>query len=264
MNGTEEADFSPEAEIADTLQPGPEARQRPASPAGQVLINYLEAVNAAGDEAESMYKEAVSALRERADDVIIEIARQESCCRTRDYSTRWGLIYAASELDHTASLPFFRSVVLTPIPPEESDNPHSFSTVGEETVLRTTAVDGVARLAADGNREAVEALFAFLSVPSFSVKRAAVQGLLAVRQGESLRGRIEERLCPEDRFLLDIRPLDVRRATQIEDPEADLSEEGRSAAKERPPDLPDRAPRTGRRGKDVGPSAEGGAAPKGE
>jgi HEAT repeat protein len=262
MNGTEETDSSPGAEIADTLRPGPDARQLPVSPAGQLLMNFLEAMNAAGDEAEAAYKEAVSALRERADDVVVEIARQENRCRTRDYSTRWGLIYAASELEHPTSLPFFRSVVLTPIPPEESDDPHSFSTVAEETILRTTAVDGVARLAAEGNREAVEALLAFLSVPSFSVKRAAVQGLLAVRQGESLRDRIEERLCPEDRFLLEIRPLDVRRATQIDNPEADLSEEGRTAVKERPPDLPDRAPRAGSCDTDASPSAEGGAATK--
>jgi hypothetical protein len=228
------------------------------SQAGQLLLNYLAAINAAGDDAEGVYKEAVAAIRERAEDVVTEIARMESRLRTRDYAGRWGLIYAASELHHPAALPYFRSVVLTPIPPEESDDPHAFSTVAEETILRTTAVDGAARLATEGHEAAIEALFSFLSVPSISVKRASVQGLLAVKQAESLRGKIEAHLCPEERFLLDIRPLDVNRATQITDPEADLSDEGRAAAKDVAPDLPDRAQCVEPRPSNDSPAVNGG------
>ncbi|MBM3527324.1 MAG: hypothetical protein FJX62_04475 [Alphaproteobacteria bacterium] len=227
-------------------------------------MNYLAAINAAGDDADERYKIALAAIREKANDVIIEIARQENHCRARDYATRWGLIYAASELVHPAALPFFRSVVLTPIPPEESSEPHSFSTVAEESILRTTAVDGVARLAADGSKEAVDALFDFLHVPSLSVKRAAVQGLMGVRQGESLRGRIEERLCPEDKFLLDIKPIDVRKVTQISDPERDLSDAGRKSNKPITPDLPDRAARTDTRSGDSKTIVQGNDAPKGK
>ncbi len=118
---------------------------------------------------------------------------------------------------------------------------YSTSTVAEETILRTTAVDGVARLASGGSKEAVEALFDFLDVPSLSVKRAAVEHLMGVKQGESLRGRIEERLCPEYRFLRDVRPIDVRKVTQITDPEKDLTDQGRRSSKPIAPDLMDRA-----------------------
>src|SRR3712207_8247200 len=51
----------------------------------------------------------------------------------------------------------FRSFVRTPIPLERSKDSHSFSTVAEETILRTTAVDGVEQLAAEGNDDAREA-----------------------------------------------------------------------------------------------------------
>jgi hypothetical protein len=50
----------------------------------------------------------------------------------------------------------------TPIPPERSKNPHSFSTVAEETILRTTAIEGIKYLAADGSEAAIESLFDFL------------------------------------------------------------------------------------------------------
>lgn len=252
---------TPGSDTPDSLRLGPDRAKLSYSPAGQLLVNYLATINAVGDDADERYNFAVTAIREKANDVIIEIARQENHCRARDYVTRWGLIYAATELNHSAALPFFRSVVLTPIPPEESSDPHSFSTVAEETILRTTAVDGVARLAAEGRKEAVEALFEFLHVPSLSIKRAAIQGLMGVKQGESLRGRIEERLCPEDRFLLDIRPIDVRKATQIGDPERDLSDQGRKANTPIAPDLPDRAVR--RDGEDRA-SVEGSEPPKGE
>ena len=231
----------PGADGPDSFRLGPAAEPIRPSPVGQLLMNFLVAMNGAGEDADDAYKRALSALREHSDEAIIEIARLENCCRTGDYPTRWGLIHAAVQLHHPAALPFFRGVVLTPIAPEASRDPHSFSTVAEETILRTTAIDGVVKLARDGNKVAIESLFDFLSVPSISVKRAAVQGLLNVRQGESLRGRIELSLCPEDRFLLDIRPLDVRKATQIDDPEAQLSDSGRAANKPPTPDLPDRA-----------------------
>lgn len=255
------ANESPTGDAPDSLRAGVSGEGGRLSPTGQLLMNVLAAINAAGEDAEESYKRALDALRQKANEAIIEIARLENCCHAGDYPTRWGLIHAAAELRHPAALPFFRSVVLTPIPPERSPDPHS-STVAEETILRTTAVDGTAELARSGDRAAVDALFDFLSLPSFSIKRAAVQGLLGVQQGESLRGRIEERLCPEDRFLLDIRPLDVRRATQIDDPEANLSESGRKADKPATPDLPDRASagaREGQRERSGGPSVDGGA-----
>ena len=231
----------PGSDLPDSLRPGAGPAKLQFSPAGQVLMNFRAAINVAGDDADERYKIAVTAIREKAHDGVIEIARQENHCRAKDNSTRWGLIYAASELGHPAALPFFRSVVLTPIPPEESPDPHSFSTVAEETSLRTAAVDGVARLASGDSKEAVEALFDFLDVPSLSVKRAAVEHLMGVKQGESLRGRIEERLCPEYRFLLDVRSIDVREVTQITDPEQDLTDEGRRSSKPIVPDLMDRA-----------------------
>ncbi len=255
------ASNTPTGDGPDSFRLGAAAEPARLSPTGQLLMNFLTAMNAAGDDAEEGYRRAVAELRRKADEAIIEIARLENCCHSADYPTRWGLIYAAAELRHPAALPFFRSVVLTPIPPERSLDPHS-STVAEETILRTTAVDGVADLARHGDKAAVEALFDFLGSPSISIKRAAVQGLFGVQQGESLRGRIEERLCPEDRFLLDIRPLDVRKATQIDDPEGQLSESGRSASKPATPDLPDRArtgAREGARGASESPSVDGGA-----
>ena len=78
--------------------------------------------------------------------------------------------------------------------------------------------------------------------------------------GESLRDRIEKRLCPEDRMLLDIRPLDVRKVTQIDDPESHLDETGRLDAVAATPDLPDRQKRTkAKRAADEAPRGHDGS-----
>jgi len=109
----------PGSDLPGSLRPGAGPAKLQFSPAGQVLMNFRAAINVAGDDADERYKLAVTAIREKAHDVVIEIARQENHCSAKDNSTRWGLIYAASELGHPAALPFFRSVVLTPITPEE-------------------------------------------------------------------------------------------------------------------------------------------------
>jgi hypothetical protein len=218
----------------DRTRPEP----RPASQAAVLLANFFAAMNAAGDDAEDEYRAATAALRKDADIVMVEIARADNDCDRRNYPQRWAHVHAAAELRHPAALPFLRNLVLTPIPPEESTDPHSFSTVAEETILRTTAVEGAGALAAGGNRAALDALLEFLTQPSLSVQRAAVQSILKTPRGTRLRKRMEALLPGDRHFLLDLKPIDVREAPQIRRPERKLSEAGRRARIEPAPNLP--------------------------
>lgn len=198
-----------------------------------LINNLVEAMYATGDDAEAAYEAALKDLRAQADEAAIALARLESDCDRRTYPRRWGLIYAAAQLQDDAVLPFLRQAVLTPIPPEQSANPHSFSTVKEETALRTTAVEGVGSLAARGNERARDSLFEFLSIESVSIRRASVQSLLALDRG--LRDRIAEYLPRNFHYLLDIRPVAVTDVPQIKDPRRHLRE-GRLPEKATPPD----------------------------
>jgi hypothetical protein len=218
------------------------------SPAGVLLVNFLTAMHRTDDDAEETYRRALKQLQTNADLVAVEIARAESECDERDYPTRWALVHAAAELRHPAALPFLRNLVSRPIPPEQSRDPHSFSTVGEETILRTTAVEGVGHLAAEENRDALEALFEFLKQPSLSIQRATVQSILATPRGGRLRRRIAGVLPEEHQFLLDLKAVDVRDVPQIEKPERHLSEAGRRERAESPPDFPSRKAEAEERG----------------
>jgi HEAT repeat protein len=194
-------------------------------------------MSATGDDADDQYRRALADLRKHADLVVVEIARSHGECNARDYPTRWAHVYAASELRHPATLPFLRNLVSTPIPPEESPDPHSLSTVGEETILRTTAVEGIGFLARD-RADATDALFEVLRQPSLSLRRAAVQSLLATPRGRKLRARIAKALPEEQQFLLALKAVDVRNVPQIKNPERHLSEAGRRGGIAPAPSLP--------------------------
>jgi hypothetical protein len=216
-----------------------------------LLQNFFIAMNAAGDDAEEEYRRALADLRRQADLVVVEIARAQGDCNAHDYPTRWAHVHAAAELRHPAALPFLRNLILTPIPPEESPDPHSFSSVGEETILRTTAVEGIGYLAKD-HADATEALFEALKQPSLSIRRAAVQSLLATSRGRRLQARIRKALPEDQQFLVDLKAVDVRDVPQVKKPERHLSEAGRRGGIAPAPSLPD----------DEGSSQAGNKAPK--
>lgn len=229
--------------------------RQPDSPAGILLQNFLVAMNAVGEDAEDSYRRALADLRKRADLALVEIARAQNDCDRHDYPTRWAHVHAAAELRHPAVLPFLLDLALTPIPPEEAPDPHSYSTVAEETILRTTAVEGIGYLAKE-RREAVEALFECLKQPSVSIRRAAVQSLLKTSRGRSLRSRIANALPEDQRFLLDLKAVEVRDIPQVKRPQRHLSKAGSRGGVAPAPSLPGDEPET-EQTREPGPTRKG-------
>jgi hypothetical protein len=210
-------------DTGDSLRANPRRNAPQRSGTGRLLDDLIAAMTSAGESAQSRYDDALVRLQERADDAVIEIARAEDGCHHRDYGRRWALIQAASELHRESALPYLRSVVMTPIPAEESADPHSFSTVVEETILRTTAIEGIGQLAAQGSESAFETLFATVELPSISIRRAAVQAVLATDAGYGYRDRLSALLPDEQQFLLDVKRVDVRDVPQVGDPRRHLA-----------------------------------------
>jgi hypothetical protein len=226
----------------DTVGPG----QRLQDPfrnndAAKALRNFLSVMYSQGDNAAATYARALEPLRGQAEAVAAEISHVEASLREFDYPSRFALIFAAAELRHPATLPWLRSIALSRIPAERSRDAHSFSTVAEETILRTTAVEGLGRLARDNNEQAIESLFECLARPSLSIRRAAVQELLQAPDARNQRDRIAAALPQDQRFLLDLRSIDVRDAPQIRDPKQFLAP-GVEDGGRTPPPPDDRAP----------------------
>ena len=87
------------------------------------------------------------------------------------------------------------------------------STVGEEAMIRTTAIEGIVRLALSGDRQAVELLSKHTGHQNLSVRRAAVQGYIEA-VGPDARDELLSRLPESDRFLVDIRRANVQDVPQ--------------------------------------------------
>jgi len=230
--------------VDDALAPKRAIAPPGTSPFATLIGRYLAVMNAAGEGVESEYQAVLEEMRKDAAEVIVALAKAEECCDRSDYPLRWALVYAATQIKHEAALPYFRNLVLTPIPPEQSEMPHSFSTVREETTLRTTAIEGLGHLAAQGHRRAVGALFEALDIPSISVRRAAVQALLAA--DSSLRERIMERLPRDFRYLLDLKTPHVSEVQQVQNPRKHLRKRSERLKKSPPPGLSEESDKTKR------------------
>ncbi len=139
----------------------------------------------------------------------------------------------------TGALPLLFSIIETPLPSEPQPPSHGFSIVGEETILRTTAIEGIGHLADEGDDAVLDALFRAIRQPSISIRRAAIQALLHTKGGKMLRQRITACLPPEQYFLLDLVTPRVTEVSQVTEPEHFLSEEARQSRSVEAPNLPE-------------------------
>lgn len=196
----------------------PEPDPIPSYGPSRLLHDFLSAMNAIGDDAQSRYDHALDALHNEAEQVVPEIDRALQSTAQQDFPSRWALVYTAVKMKHPTALPFLRNLVIAPLPMNAPADGHSRSILAEETMLRATAVEGIEHLAVSGNEDALQALFRAIEQPSRSIRIAAVQGILATPGGERLRARVAAMLPEEHRFMLDIKRMDVRDVPQIDDP----------------------------------------------
>ena len=236
---------TPSNEPFDTLET--EVSEHPFTFRGdeRVAALVVEAVNLMGgfgEGAEDRYQRQLGVLREQGDEVLRLISDAYSRLTESAYVDRWSLIQLLADLESPAATGALKEFLAEEIPEERSRDPHSFSTVAEEVMIRTTAVEALARVAAGGDPDAIDVLHEQVRHPQFSVRRAAVQALVAT--GDR---RVLERLREELRETDELRLLDIKRIDVTEAPQATgglfLARPGTDERDEPPPhDLTGRQP----------------------
>lgn len=184
---------------------------------GALVADALEAMTASGERAEDDYQRTVSALREHAAAATTALVATYEALDEQHYLERWSVVQLLTDLRPTDGVEALASIARQPIPPEHSDDPaHGFSTVGEEVIIRTTAVEALGRLLAGGNREAGERLLALLDNDVVSVRRAVVQAV--TEHGDArLRTRVRQALYgTDDEWMLALRRIEVAEAPQAD------------------------------------------------
>jgi hypothetical protein len=209
-------------------------KNNPADPLNERVVEVINRMGAVGDEAESKYQNSLIALRPNAERIVSIVSAEYKNLNERQYLDRWSLIHLLSELKHSSSLAILDEILSSRVPPERSKNPSSFSTVGEEIIIRTTAVEAITRLGAEGNAEALRLLLKHSKHENFSVKRACVQGFLA-HGGKDARERIMKELPENDRYILNIKREDIKNIPQPKIGKYTKDSNGHDAPKMPPP-----------------------------
>lgn len=112
----------------------------------RTLIDTLGAMTASGPDADGVYNSIVRRLGADEEFVVVVLKTLESLEESQ-YQERWALLQLAIDLEHPAAGEYLAEFVRRPIPEERSKDPvHGVSTVTEEVILRTTAIEGLARL----------------------------------------------------------------------------------------------------------------------
>ena len=179
------------------------------------LVDAINLMGGVGEKAEACYQQALDGLARRSKEAIQALAEEYERLEARQYLDRWAIVHLMAELRHEASLDHADRLLSSRIPEEQSADPHSFTSMGEEVMIRTTAVEVVTRVAADGNPRALEILLRHAGHENFSVRRAAVQGYLA-HGGEQARDGLLKALPERDHHILNIRRVDVRQVPQAQ------------------------------------------------
>jgi HEAT repeat protein len=187
----------------------------PKNPLNEQIVETINRMGGVGEDAEKRYQSCLNALFRQAREVVAIVEQELKDQPAESYLDRWSLVYLLAELKQPQALQALDAILSARVPEERYKDPHNFTSVGEEVVIRTTAVDAIMRIAADGVKEAQEMLLKHVRHDNFSVKRAAVQAFLQVA-GEGGRETLMKNMPESDHHILDIKAIDVRQAPQAE------------------------------------------------
>ena len=179
------------------------------------LRDVINKMGGVGDDAERNYQEALTAIRPNATETINAIEGELEALPTERYLDRWSLIQLLAELKDPASLSLLDKILSKPMPKELYADPHKRSSLREETINLTTAVDAVTRIAANDNQDSLQLLFKHAQHESLSVRRASIQGFIEFG-GQDALGKLREILPKNDHYLLDIKRTDIRKIKPIQ------------------------------------------------
>jgi hypothetical protein len=201
---------------AVAVSPDPDSpfrfRHHQGDPLSDQICRAVNLMGAAGDDAEARYRESVALLHPQAGEAARIASDEYRDLPPERYLDRWSLIYLLAELRHPAALPLLDAVLSEEIPPGQPGDP-DLTAMGEECMIRTTAIEALTRMSADGNGEARDILLKYCRSPLFPVRRASVQGYLATA-GEGARETLLRAIPKDLQAVLMIERRDVHEIPQ--------------------------------------------------
>lgn len=180
----------------------------------RTLNDALGAMTAGGPDADKEYLRVLDRLRGDDEFVILVLKTLEAVDESA-YIERWALLQLAIDLQNRVAGEFLSDFVRRPIPEERAeDTAHGVSTVTEEVILRTTAIEGLTRLHRE-DFDATEVLIEIVGSSDYvAMRRAAWFALVDGGRDDAIR-RARELLEKSDYgWIADLKRIPVREAEQ--------------------------------------------------
>lgn len=172
----------------DSSSQSPVDKFYPNTPAGQRVKEHMQASMGHGEDAEAKYQESLTRLRAEpgAADALYETYRR---IPAENYVLRTMLTEGLKELRSAGALAHLHNIARERIPADARPADAEIDTRTDEVVIRITAVEGIALLAANRSAEADNLLLELTGHEDLTVRQMASRGYL-----NSPLGNAEERL----------------------------------------------------------------------
>jgi len=206
---------------ADTVQGVASVSPFPATPGGSILRRYVSAISDPGVN-ETQLATLGQKLADAAAEVVPALIETWRATPGQETGLRWALVYSAP-ITGPSAVPFLREVVLSPVLPERSSDPHGYSTKAWDSIVRSRAVDGLESLAVAGAPGAESALLECLSHELFSIRALSAIALLNLPGGGERREQVQRALPQVERSVVDIQRVRVSVVPQVRDPRKHLA-----------------------------------------
>lgn len=193
------------------------------------VADALSVMTASGARAEDDYRRLIRAVR-RDDEFVAIVAKTAEATEEDAYEERWALTQLLVDLQNPVAADYLAGLVRRPVPEEKAEDPaHGLSTVTEEVILRTTAMEGLARLLRRGVDTAEVLLDSIAATDYVAMRRAAWFALVdggADGVVERARALLADR---GEEWIADIKRIPVEEA-----PQAEVESKGRRPREDAP------------------------------
>jgi hypothetical protein len=203
---------------SDTLT----VRESPGAPGDDettwLLGQCIRLAHSAGQRSHDEYRNVIRLLLRDPRAAVVAVDRWIEAA-PHDPMLRWSLLYVLAELEDGACLELLERQALRQMPERLRRQGVCEQSADYEELVAVMAIEGVVRLAAAGDTDAVQALLRIITRQDRrSLRRPAAVGLVSVLP--EFRQRVKELLPESEHYVLDLRPAtpeDFRIAITEED-----------------------------------------------
>jgi hypothetical protein len=187
----------------NSFEPRPDSGELPANGAGWLLAQAVRLMHPPGETGAREYAHVIRLLRKDVRETTEAAARALDAAAAGPMA-RWSVLYVLNDVEDAQCIELLRTHAMRRVQERVREPGVCEQPADLEELVSVMAIDGLGRLAEDGNNEAVEALLAVVREQDRrSLRQPAVAALL--RTQPDLRKRIEELLPDEDAHVLDLR-----------------------------------------------------------